>query len=60
MQHDRQEFREQVGHQWLGFSPGRIEPWLAEAGFDAVRYRPLPADPSARGPALFAATGRRG
>lgn len=54
--HDRVRFREEMGHQWLGFEPERIERWLAAAGFAAPRLVPLAADPEARGPGLFAAT----
>ncbi|HEX2163324.1 MAG TPA: methyltransferase domain-containing protein [Thermoanaerobaculia bacterium] len=57
--HDRVRFREEMGHQWLGFEPDRLERWLAVAGFAAVRVAPLAADPEARGPALFAATAAR-
>lgn len=57
--HDREEFRERMGHVWLGFSAEQIQGWLAAAGFAAARYRPLPVDPDARGPALFAASARR-
>jgi ArsR family transcriptional regulator len=57
--HDRVRFREEMGHQWLGFEPERIERWLAAAGFEAPRLVPLAADPEARGPGLFAATARR-
>jgi hypothetical protein len=56
--HDRVRFREEMGHQWLGFEPERVERWLADAGFAAARLAPLPADPEARGPGLFAATAR--
>lgn len=56
--HDRVRFREEMGHQWLGFEPERIERWLAAAGFEAPRLVPLAADPEARGPGLFAATAR--
>lgn len=56
--HDRVRFREEMGHQWLGFEPERIERWLAAAGFASPRLMPLPADPEARGPGLFAATAR--
>jgi ArsR family transcriptional regulator len=57
--HDRVRFREEMGHQWLGFEPERVESWLADAGFAAARLAPLPADPEARGPGLFAATASR-
>ncbi|HEY0970675.1 MAG TPA: metalloregulator ArsR/SmtB family transcription factor [Gemmatimonadales bacterium] len=58
--HDREEYRAEMGHAWLGFSEETLGGWLSEAGFGRARYRPLPADPSARGPALFAATARAG
>lgn len=56
--HDRVRFREEMGHQWLGFEADRIERWLAAAGFEVPRLVPLAADPEARGPGLFAATAR--
>ncbi|MFM8410559.1 MAG: ArsR/SmtB family transcription factor [Alphaproteobacteria bacterium] len=54
--HDRTEYRQQMGHAWLGFEPARVLEWLATAGFEAGRVLPLPPAPQARGPALFAAT----
>lgn len=59
MPHDREEFREEMGHVWLGFAAEQLIQWGAEAGFSALRYRPLAADPGARGPTLFAASARR-
>jgi ArsR family transcriptional regulator len=55
--HDRQEYQQQMGHVWLGFSEKQIGRFLTGAGFSEVRVRMLPADPDARGPALFAAVG---
>ena len=55
--HDRQEYQQQMGHVWLGFSDKQISRFLTGAGFGDVRVRMLPADPDARGPALFAAVG---
>ena len=55
--HDRQEYQQQMGHVWLGFSDKQIGRFLAGAGFTDVRVRMLPADPDAKGPALFAAVG---
>jgi ubiquinone/menaquinone biosynthesis C-methylase UbiE/DNA-binding transcriptional ArsR family regulator len=57
--HDRQEYQQQMGHVWLGFSEKQIVRLLTGAGFADVQVRPLPADPEARGPALFAAVGVR-
>ena len=57
--HDRQEYQQQMGHVWLGFSDKQIGKFLTDAGFSDVRMRLLPADPDARGPALFAAVATR-
>jgi ArsR family transcriptional regulator len=53
--HERQEYQQQMGHVWLGFSEKQIGKFLTDAGFSEVRTRLLPADPDAKGPALFAA-----
>jgi ArsR family transcriptional regulator len=53
--HDREEYQQQMGHVWLGFSDKQISRFLAGAGFGEARVRMLPADPDAKGPALFAA-----
>jgi ArsR family transcriptional regulator len=53
--HERQEYQQQMGHVWLGFSEKQIGKFLTDAGFSDVRVRLLPADPDAKGPALFAA-----
>jgi ArsR family transcriptional regulator len=57
--HDRQEYQQQMGHVWLGFSEKQIGKFLTDAGFSDVRTRLLPADPDAKGPALFAAAATR-
>jgi ubiquinone/menaquinone biosynthesis C-methylase UbiE/DNA-binding transcriptional ArsR family regulator len=54
--HDRNAYRHQLGHAWLGFSEPQIAGWLADAGLGRVRVHPLPADPRAKGPALFIGT----
>ena len=53
--HDREEYQQQMGHVWLGFSEGQTTRLLTGAGFENVRVRMLPVDPDAKGPALFAA-----
>lgn len=58
-QHDRVEYRQQMGHVWLGFAADQIIDWLTQAGFVAARVHPLSAPTAAKGPALFAATGRK-
>lgn len=58
--HEREELREQMGHVWLGFEPAALGDRLAAAGFEGTRTVTLPHEPSARGPALFAAAALRG
>jgi ArsR family transcriptional regulator len=57
--HDRENYRQQMGHVWLGFSDRQIAAMLEEAGFESVRVHALPPDPKAKGPALFAAAATR-
>ncbi len=57
--HDREEYRQQMGHVWLGFGDEQIQRLLAAAGFGRVRIVPLPAQADARGPALFVASAVR-
>ena len=59
MPHERDEYRQQMGHVWQGFSREQLSTWLDEAGFGATHYRHLPADPQAKGPLLFAATAKK-
>ncbi|MEM7586990.1 MAG: metalloregulator ArsR/SmtB family transcription factor [Acidobacteriota bacterium] len=54
--HDREDYRRQMGHVWLGFSQDHILRLLQAAGFDHATFHVLPADSSAKGPTLFAAT----
>lgn len=55
--HDREEYRQQMGHVWLGFAEEQTHRLLAGAGFDRVRITPVPVNHAAKGPALFVATG---
>ena len=55
--HDRDNYRQQMGHVWLGFSDEQIGSLLRESGFERARVVALPADPKAKGPGLFVATG---
>lgn len=57
--HQREEYRHQMGHLWLGFPEHQIRGWFDELGLKAIRVHALPADPAALGPALFAASGRQ-
>jgi SAM-dependent methyltransferase len=53
MPHDREAYRQQMGHVWLGFSEAEMARYLATAGFDRPCFRPLPPDPSAPSAALL-------
>jgi ArsR family transcriptional regulator len=54
--HDRENYRQQMGHVWLGFSDDHIRRILEESGFVAARIVPLPAVARSKGPGLFVAT----
>jgi ubiquinone/menaquinone biosynthesis C-methylase UbiE len=57
--HDRESYRQQMGHVWLGFSDDHMQRVLTESGFQAIRIVPLAPDPKSKGPGLFVATARR-
>ncbi len=57
--HDRDGYRQQMGHVWLGFGEDQIDRLLNEAGFADTRVVALPPDARSKGPALFVATGRK-
>lgn len=57
--HERENYRQQMGHVWLGFGEEPMRRLLANAGFDDMRIVPLPPDARAKGPGLFVATARR-
>jgi ArsR family transcriptional regulator len=54
--HEHEEYKQQMGHVWLGFSEAQMSRLLGAAGYTRVRVVPLPVDPEARGPALFVAS----
>ena len=56
--HDRAAYRQEMGHLRLGTDRDELEAWLNAAGLKLTRYRPLPPDSGAKGPALFAAVAR--
>jgi ubiquinone/menaquinone biosynthesis C-methylase UbiE len=57
--HNRESYRQQMGHAWLGFSEEDVRRILDESGFGDVRVIPLSPDPRSKGPGLFVATARR-
>ena len=58
--HEREEYSLQMGHIWQGFSEEQLRSWVQDAGLSVARYRVLPADPKAKGPALFSVVARKG
>jgi ubiquinone/menaquinone biosynthesis C-methylase UbiE len=57
--HDRESYRQQMGHVWLGFSEEQIREILRDSGFEQVRVVALPPESRAKGPGLFVATGAK-
>jgi ArsR family transcriptional regulator len=57
--HDRDSYRQQMGHVWLGFPDEHLRRILDESGFGDVRIVPLSPDPKSKGPGLFVATAKR-
>jgi ubiquinone/menaquinone biosynthesis C-methylase UbiE len=57
--HDREEYRNQMGHVWLGFEEETLKGMVTAAGFNSVRIVTLSPDPDAKGPALFVASAHR-
>ena len=57
--HEREEYRQQMGHVWLGFSEDQISRWLQQAGLSRVTVRALPPTTEAKGPGLFVSSGTK-
>ena len=57
--HDRERYRQQMGHVWLGFAEDQTQRMLDGAGFEDIRIIPLATGVHTKGPGLFVATGRR-
>jgi ArsR family transcriptional regulator len=57
--HDRESYRQQMGHAWLGFSDEHVRRILDGSGFGDVRIVPLSPDPKSKGPGLFVATAKK-
>jgi ArsR family transcriptional regulator len=59
LKHQRTNYREDLGHTWLGFEEKQLRDWLTEAGWRPQRWQPLCPDPDAKGPELFVMTAIR-
>jgi ArsR family transcriptional regulator len=54
--HEHEEYRQQMGHVWLGFNEDHMHRLLEQSGLALRRFAPLVPATEARGPTLFAAT----
>ncbi len=59
MPHERTEYRESMGHQWLGFDRHAVDGWCQSAGLTGLTYRPLPPQSNIKGPLLFVASAEK-
>lgn len=57
--HDHEEYRQSMGHVWMGFAGPKMSALMATAGFGQASWSALPPDPGVKGPSLFVATGAR-
>lgn len=57
--HDRESYRQQMGHVWLGFAEDHTQRMLDASGFEDIRIIPLATGANTRGPGLFVATGQK-
>ena len=57
--HEHEEYRQTMGHIWLGFDEKQMTRWLHAARFRAIRWHVLPTESKTKGPSLFVATARR-
>lgn len=53
LSHNRTEYRELMGHLWMGFAQDQLIDWLRACGWKEIRFLSLPPDPEAKGPAVF-------
>ncbi len=53
--HDRELYRQEMGHVRLGLGRDLLQGWCDESGLSIQRYWQLPPDAAARGPELFTA-----
>jgi len=57
--HNRSEYREELGHSWLGFPAEQIQAWMNQAGWRQSKFVLVPHDPEAKGTGLFVTTALR-
>ena len=57
--HDRDSYRQQMGHVWLGFSDEHMRRMLDENGFGGIRIVALAPNQKSKGPGLFVAAAKK-
>jgi ubiquinone/menaquinone biosynthesis C-methylase UbiE/DNA-binding transcriptional ArsR family regulator len=57
--HEHEEYRQQMGHVWLGFSEDQMRKLVEGAGLNLARIDQLPASTDTKGPTLFSAVATR-
>ena len=57
--HEHNEYAQELGHIWQGFTEEQVRAWVKDAGLTTARYRVLQADTAAKGPALFSLVARK-
>ena len=57
--HDREEYLEEMGHQWAGFAKETLGRWTERAGLIRFSYQTLRPRTEAQGPLLFVASARK-
>jgi ArsR family transcriptional regulator len=57
--HEHEEYRQQMGHVWLGFAEDQMRRLLSQVGFTDTAIHALTPATEAKGPGLFAATTAR-
>ena len=58
--HEREEYKQQMGHVWLGFSEEKMSKHVAAAGFEPGVFHSLSPEAEAKGPALFTTVAYKG
>ncbi|MHC4989786.1 MAG: ArsR/SmtB family transcription factor [Planctomycetota bacterium] len=56
VRHDREIYRQTMGHHHLGFDENDVGGWCSATGLQLTRFLRLHPDTSVKGPGLFAAT----
>ncbi len=57
--HEREEYKHQMGHVWLGFSEEKMTDHITAAGLEPASFYPVAHETGAKGPALFTVTVRK-